>query len=386
MNKKIYFDNAATKPVRSEVFEAIKPLLMDEYGNPSSVCEPARNAKKLLECARKQVADAIGALPAEVFFTSGATEANNWALRGVVEAAISGKHIITTAIEHHAVLHTCEYLEKAHGCDVTYLPVDAFGLVNTDDIVRAIRPDTAVISIMFVNNEIGTVQPIKEIGQVARAHGVLFHTDAVQALGYEAIDVVDQNIDLMSLSAHKIHGPKGVGALYIRKGTKLPSFIIGGGQESGRRAGTENMPGIVGFGRAAEMICIEREEAVLHMKKLQEKIIDGVLKIPHTRLNGSREKRVAGNINVCFEFIEGESLLLLLDMKGIFASSGSACTSGSLDPSHVLLAIGLPHEIAHGSLRISLSKYNTEAEVNILLAELPAMVKRLREMSPIYKL
>ena len=386
MNKKIYFDNAATKPVRPEVFEAMKPLLMEEYGNPSSIYELARNSKKLLEKARKQVADAIGALPSEIFFTSGATEANNWALSGVIETVkgASKKHIITTSIEHHAVLHTCKYLEKTHGCDVTYLPVDEFGLINTDDLIRAIRSDTVIISVMFVNNEIGTVQPIKEVGEIARAHGILFHTDAVQALGFLPIDVGSQNIDLMSLSAHKIHGPKGIGALYIRKGTKLPPFIHGGGQEGGRRAGTENMSGISGFGKAAELVSSELEQTVLHLKKLQDKIIDGVLKIPHSRLNGSREHRVAGNVNVCFEFIEGESLLLLLDMKGIFASSGSACTSGSLDPSHVLLAIGLPHEIAHGSLRISLSKYNTESEVDVLLAELPAIVKRLREMSPLY--
>jgi cysteine desulfurase len=384
VNGKIYFDNAATKPVRPEVFEAMKPLLLDEYGNPSSIYQPARSAKKLLDRSREQIAGAIGSLTEEVFFTSGATEANNWALRGVIESCAAGKHIITTAIEHHAVLHTCEYLQKSHGCDITYLPVDSDGLIDTDALMRAIRPDTALISVMFVNNEIGVVQPINEIGEIARARGILFHTDAVQALGYEHIDVNEQNIDLMSLSAHKIHGPKGVGALYIRKGTKLPPFIIGGGQENGRRAGTENMPGIVGFGKAAELISAEREEANLHMKKLQNKIIDSVLKIPNTRLNGSRDKRVSGNINVCFEFIEGESLLLLLDMKGIYASSGSACTSGSLDPSHVLLAIGLSHEIAHGSLRISLSKYSTEAEADVLLDELPAIVERLREMSPLY--
>ncbi len=386
MSQGVYFDNAATKCVRPEVFEAMRPFLTDNYGNPSSVYELGRNTKKFIDEARQKVATAIGAGKDEIFFTAGGTEADNWAIKGIAEAlAEKGNHIITTTIEHHAVLHTCEYLEKK-GFEVTYLPVDEFGLINLDELEAAIRPETILITIMFANNEIGTIQPIPEIGAIAKKHGIYFHSDAVQAVGHVDIDVKSLNVDLLSISAHKLYAPKGVGALYIRKGVKITQLIHGGGQERKRRGGTENVAGIVAFGTAIELMSKEMQEENKKLLHLRDKLIDGILKnIPYTRLNGHREKRLSDNVNVSFEFIEGESLLLLLDMQHIYASSGSACTSGSLDPSHVLLAIGLPHEIAHGSLRLSLGRYNTDEDVDKLLAVLPPIVQRLREMSPLYE-
>jgi len=384
MSDTIYFDNAATTIVRDEVFEAMAPFLKGLYGNPSSLYKVARESKNAIEKAREQVAAAIGAKSGEIFFTGSGTEADNWA---ILSAAWSnkakGNHIITSNIEHHAVLHTCEYLEK-NGFEVTYLPVDEFGIVKVCDLEKAIRPETILITIMYANNEIGTLQPIAEIGAVARAHGILFHTDAVQAIGHVPVDVVADNIDLLALSAHKLHGPKGVGALYIRNGVKLPSFIHGGAQERGRRAGTENVAGIVGLGLAMELACKEMEDKIPKIRALREKIINGVLgNVANAQLNGHRVKRLPGNVNISFEFVEGESVLLLLDMKGIAASSGSACTSGALNPSHVLMALGLPHEKAHGSLRISVGRYNTEEEADRLIAEIGPIVERLRAMSPL---
>ncbi len=382
----IYFDNAATTPVRKEVLEAVLPYFSEYYGNASSVYDIARIGKKALEEAREKVAKAFNADVSEIFFTGGGTEADNWAIKGVAEALTGkGKHIITTNIEHHAVLHTCQYLEKK-GYEVTYLPVDEYGLVSREDVEKAIRPDTILITIMFANNEIGTIMPVKEIGELAREKGIYFHTDAVQAAGHIKIDVKDMKIDLMSISGHKLGAPKGIGALYVRKGVKIESLIHGGAQERRKRAGTENIPAIVGLGKAVELAVGEIEEESKRLSYLRDKLINGILEtIPYSRLNGHREKRLPGNCNVSFEFIEGEGMLLLLDMKGIYASSGSACTSGSLDPSHVLLAIGLPHEKAHGSVRISLGRENTEEEVDLLLRELPPIVERLRSMSPLYE-
>ena len=382
----IYFDNAATTPVRKEVLDFILPFFSEYYGNASSVYDIARIGKKALEEAREKVAKAFNADVSEIYFTAGGSEADNWAIKGVAEALEGkGKHIITTNIEHHAVLHTCQYLEKK-GYEVTYLPVDEFGLVSREDVEKAIRPDTILITIMFANNEIGTIMPVKEIGELARERGIYFHTDAVQAAGHIKIDVKDMKIDLMSISGHKLGAPKGVGALYVRKGVKIESLIHGGAQERRKRAGTENIPASAGLGKAIELAAGEIEEESKRLSYLRDKLIDGILEtIPYSRLNGHREKRLPGNCNVSFEFIEGEGMLLLLDMKGIYASSGSACTSGSLDPSHVLLAIGLPHEKAHGSIRISLGKNNTEEEVDILLRELPPIVERLRSMSPLYE-
>ena len=384
--EKVYFDYAATTPVRPEVLDVMLPYFSENYGNPSSIYEIARSNKKALELARDKVAAALSAEPEEIFFTGSGTEADNWAIRGIAELKEKkGRHIITSAIEHHAVLHTCQYLEK-HGYNVTYLPVDEDGIIAVSDLEKAIRPDTILISIMTANNEIGSIQPIEEIGALARSKGITFHTDAVQAIGHIPVDVKKQNIDLLSLSAHKLYGPKGVGVLYVKKGVPLRSFIFGGGQERGRRAGTENIPGIVALGKAIELAVLEMDEESRRLTALRDKIIDGILSsVPYTRLNGSRVKRLPNNINVSFEFIEGESLLLLLDMKGIFASSGSACTSGSLDPSHVLLAIGLPHEKAHGSLRLTLGRDTTDSQADYFLNELPPIVTRLRDMSPLFE-
>lgn len=387
MNEIIYFDNAATTPIRPEVYDAMRPYIESCYGNPSSVYKLARESKKAIDLARKQVADAINADMDEIFFTGCGSESDNWAIKGVALALKDkGKHIITTNIEHHAILHTCEFLEE-NGYEVTYIPVDEYGMVSADDIKKAIRPDTILVSVMTANNEIGTIEPIKEIGAVCREKGVYFHTDAVQAVGHIKIDVKEMNIDLLSLSGHKIGAPKGIGALYIRKGVKIKNLIHGGQQEKGRRAGTENVIGIVALGKACELAVSEMEKTTEKLVYLRDKIIKNILgSIDYSRLNGHPSERLPGNINISFEFIEGESMLLLLDAKGICASSGSACTSGSLDPSHVLLAIGLPHEKAHGSLRISLGYQNTEEEVDKLLEVLPPIVQRLREMSPLYEM
>ncbi len=381
----IYLDNAATTQVDDRVIEAMSEALKC-YGNPSSVYKIGRESKKLLEDARETVAKVINAEKNEIFFTSCGTEADNWAIRGVAEKyKDKGNHIITTVFEHHAVLHTCEYLEK-NGYEVTYLPVDADGLISIDDLKNAIRPETILITIMFGNNEIGTIQPIKEIGQIAKDNGVLFHTDAVQAFAHEKIDVKEMNIDLLSASGHKIHASKGVGMLYIRKGIKIENLLMGGAQEKRRRGGTENIPNIVGFAKACEIAMTEYEENHAKITEMRDYLIDRILEeIPHTRLNGHRTSRLAGNVNISFDFIEGESVLLMLDMKGIYASSGSACTSGSLDPSHVILALGLKHEQAHGSIRLSIGKFNTKEEIDEVIEQLKPVVNRLREMSPLYE-
>lgn len=385
-NKIIYLDHAATTPVNPQVLEAMLPYFSDKFGNASSIYSIGRESKKAIEESREKVAKAVGALPREVFFTGSGTEADNWAIKGVAYAnRDKGRHIITTAIEHHAVLHACQYLES-DGFEVTYLPVDENGLVSPQQVQDAIRPDTILITIMFANNEIGTIQPIGEIGKIARERGIIFHTDAVQAVGNIPINVVDLNVDLLSLSGHKFYGPKGVGALYIRKGVKITSFMHGGAQERGRRASTENIAGIVGVGKAIELATQNIEENNKKLLELRDRTIEEISKkIPFVKLNGDRYKRLPGNVNFSFEFIEGESLLLMLDMKGIAASSGSACTSGSLDPSHVLLAIGLPHEIAHGSLRITFGTENTHEDIDYLMDVLPMIVDRLREMSPLYE-
>ncbi|MDQ2085796.1 cysteine desulfurase NifS [Herbivorax sp. ANBcel31] len=387
MDKKtIYFDHAATTPISTEVLEEMLPYFTENFGNPSSIYSLGRESKKALEEAREKVSKAVGSNPREIFFTGSGTEADNWAVKGVAYAnKDKGNHIITTNIEHHAVMHACQYLES-DGFEVTYLPVDENGLVSANEVLKAIRPDTILITIMFANNEIGTIQPIKEIGKIARDKGVFFHTDAVQAVGTVPIDVNDLNIDLLSLSSHKFYGPKGVGALYVKKGVRITSFMHGGAQERGRRASTENVAGIVGLGKAIQLATKNIEENNKKLIGLRDRTIEEVMeKIPFTKLNGDRQNRLPGNINFSFEFIEGESLLLMLDMKGIAASSGSACTSGSLDPSHVLLAIGLPHEIAHGSLRITFGKDNTHEDIDLLMKELPEIVERLREMSPLYE-
>ena len=387
MNERtIYLDHAATTPVRTEVIEAMLPYFNQKYGNPSSIYSIGRESKKAIEEAREKVAKAIGAQPREIFFTGSGTEADNWAIKGVAYAnRQKGKHIITSAIEHHAVLHTCQYLES-DGFEVTYLPVDSDGLVTAEQVRNAIRPDTILITIMFANNEIGTIQPIDEIGKVAKEKGVYFHTDAVQAMGNVDINVSDMNIDLLSMSSHKFYGPKGIGALYIRKGVKISSFMHGGAQERGRRASTENVAAIVGLSKALEIAAENIDRYNRKLVALRDRTIEEIQKkIPFVKLNGHRDRRLPGNVNFSFEFIEGESLLLMLDMKGIAASSGSACTSGSLDPSHVLLAIGLPHEIAHGSLRITYGQENSDEDVNYLMEVLPVIVQRLREMSPLYE-
>lgn len=386
MKTKYYFDNAATTPVRKEVLEAILPYFTEYYGNASGMYGIAKESKKAMEQARAQVAAAIGAKAEEIYFTAGGSESDNMALRGVAKAyAKKGNHIITTKIEHHAILHTAEYLEEK-GLEVTYLSVDQYGRISLQELEDAIRPETILISVMFANNEIGSIQPIEEIGRIARKYGVLFHTDAVQAVGHVPVDVEKMNIDLLSMSGHKLGAPKGIGALYIRKGVNIAPLIFGGGQEKKRRAGTENIPGIVGLGKAAELAVAELAETTCRLIYLREKLIHGLLKaIPDARLNGHPIERLPGNCNLSFSYIEGESLLLMLDALGVAASSGSACTSGSLDPSHVLLAIGLPHEIAHGSLRLTLDRGNTEEEVDFILEKLPAIVQRLREMSPLYE-
>lgn len=384
--KNIYLDHAATTPVKPEVLEAMMPYFTQKYGNASSIYSIGRESKKAVEEARERVAAALGAQSREIFFTGSGTEADNWAIKSVAYAnKAKGNHIITTAIEHHAVLHTCQYLEN-DGFEVTYLPVNENGLITAEQVRNAIKPGTILITVMFANNEIGTIQPIAEIGSIAREKGIYFHTDAVQAIGNIPINVVDMNIDLLSLSAHKFYGPKGAGALYVRKGVKITSFLHGGAQERGRRASTENVPAIVGLGKAIELASNNLDAYNQKLLDLRERTIAEISsKIPFVRLNGDRHKRLPGNVNFSFEFIEGESLLLMLDMKGIAASSGSACTSGSLDPSHVLLAIGLPHEIAHGSLRLTFGEENTHEDVDRLMDVLPMIVERLREMSPLYE-
>ena len=386
MKKIIYMDNAATTSLSQEVLETMMPFFKENFGNPSTIYSIGRNAKKGIELARERVAKALGASPKEIFFTSCGTESDNWAIKGAAfEGLKKGKnHIITSKIEHHAVLHTVQYLEKK-GFDVTYLDVDSQGLVNPKDVENAITEKTALVTIMYANNEIGTIEPIEEIGKICKDKGVIFHTDAVQAIGHIPIDVKKQNIDMLSLSAHKFHGPKGIGALYIRKGVRIETFMEGGAQESGKRAGTENTAEIVALGKAIEIACTEIEERNSRLIEKRDKIINELLKIERSKLNGHREKRLPGNVNISFEGIEGESLLLLLDMAGICASSGSACTSGSLDPSHVLLAIGLPHEIAHGSLRLSIDESNTDEEIDFVVEEVSKAVNRLREMSPLWE-
>ncbi|ADQ05003.1 cysteine desulfurase NifS [Caldicellulosiruptor owensensis OL] len=384
--KIIYFDHAATTPLKKEVLDEMMPYLTEQYGNPSTIYKLGREAKRAVELARERVAKALNADIQEIYFTSGGTESDNWALKGVAFAnRDKGKHIITTTIEHHAVLHPLKYLEGL-GFEVTYVPVEPDGIIDPQKIKEAIRNDTILISVMLANNEIGTIQPVKEIAKIAKEKGIVIHTDAVQAVGQIPVDVKDLGVDLLSLSAHKFYGPKGVGALYIKKGTKIHPFSHGGAQERNRRAGTENVAGIVGLGKAIELATQNLSEYAAKLQKLRDKLIDGVLsKIDYVRLNGDRYKRLPNNANFSFEFIEGESLLLMLDMKGIAASSGSACTSGSLDPSHVLLAIGLEHEVAHGSLRITLGEDNTEEDIDYLLEVLPEIVSRLREMSPLYE-
>jgi cysteine desulfurase len=385
MNKPIYMDYAATTYVKPEVLQEMLPYFTEHFGNPSSVYSLSRETRKAIDIARERVAKAINSETSEIYFTAGGSEADNWALKGVAFAnSKKGNHIITTKIEHHAILHACEYLEK-HGFEVTYLPVDEYGFIKIEDLKAAITDKTILVSIMFANNEIGTIQPIKEIGKICREKKILFHTDAVQAVGNLAIDVKDMNIDLLSMAAHKIYGPKGTGALYIRKGVRIDNLVHGGGQERARRAGTENVAGIVGLGKAIEVAVSKMEEHTARLVSLRDKLIDGLLKIPYSRLNGPiSENRLSGNVNVCFRFIEGEAILLLLDHMGICASSGSACTSGSLDPSHVLLAIGLPHEIAHGSVRLSLGDGNNEEEVDYVIETVGKVVKRLRDMSPLW--
>jgi cysteine desulfurase len=386
MEKKIYLDNAATTKTKPEVVDAMLPYFSELYGNPSSVYEFATQNKKALDEARLTIANALGTESAEIYFTGGGTEADNWALIATAEAyQDKGKHIITSKIEHHAVLHTCEYLQK-RGFEISYIDVDEYGIVKLDQLEKAIRPTTILISIMFANNEIGTIQPIKEIGEIAKRNKILFHTDAVQAFGQLDIDVDDLGIDMLSASAHKLNGPKGIGCLYIRKGIKIRSFIHGGAQERGRRAGTENVPFAVGFGKAVELAMTTMKERTKKETELREYLIKRVLaEVPYTRLNGHRSKRLPNNANFSFQFIEGESLLIMLDMNNICASSGSACTSGSLDPSHVLLSIGLPHEIAHGSLRLTLSEANTIEELDYTVDKIKEIVDKLRKMSPLYE-
>ena len=386
MKKLIYLDNAATTKTAPEVVEAMLPYFSELYGNPSSIYSLAGESKKAVDHAREIIAGALGAQPEEIYFTAGGTESDNWALKAAAEFyKKKGNHIITTKIEHHAILHTCQWLEK-QGFEVTYLNVDENGVVKLEELKKAIRPTTILISVMYANNEIGTIQPIKEIGEIAREHGILFHTDAVQAFGQLPIQVDDCHIDMLSASGHKLNGPKGIGFLYIRKGVKIRSFIHGGAQERKRRAGTENVPGIVGLGKAVERAVSTRKERADKEKELRDYLIGRVLKeIPYTRLNGHRTMRLPNNANFSFQFIEGESLLIMLDMEGIWGSSGSACTSGSLDPSHVLLAIGRPHEIAHGSLRLTLSEETTKEELDFVVESLKKIIDRLRSMSPLYE-
>lgn len=386
MDKLIYLDHAATTKVDPRVLQEMLPYFTDNFGNPSAFYSIARDAKNVVEESREVIAKAINADPAEIYFTAGGTESDNWALISTAEAyASKGKHIITSTIEHHAILHTCKYLEKK-GYEVTYVNVDEDGIVKLDELKAAIRPDTILISIMAANNEIGSLQPLKEIGEIAKEHKVLFHTDAVQAFTQIPIDVKEMNIDMLSASGHKINGPKGIGILYMKKGIRAGAFIHGGAQERRKRAGTNNVPGIVGMGKAVELAMAEQKERVAAKVALRDYLIEKMLKeIPYTKLNGHRELRLPNNTNFSFRFIEGEALLILLEQAGICGSSGSACTSGSLDPSHVLLAIGLPHEIAHGSLRLTLSEENTREEMDYVVEKLKTIVQRLREMSPLYE-
>ena len=387
MEKKvIYVDNAATTAMSQTAINAMLPYLSGVYGNPSSLHTVGQIAKEALEGARERVAKCLNCEPGEIYFTSGGSEADNQAIRS---AAVNGarkgkKHIISTAFGHHAVLHTLKKLEK-EGFEVTYLDVHANGLITADEVEKAIRPDTALVTVMFANNEVGTIQPIAEIGAVCRKNGVVFHTDAVQAAGHIPVDVKAQNIDMLSISGHKFHGPKGVGAVYCKRGLPLNTFVEGGAQERGRRAGTENVGGICAMAAALEEACLNMQKNAEKEIKLRDRLIEGLLKVPHSRLNGDRNARLPGNVNICFEGIEGESLLLLLDAKGICASSGSACTSGSLDPSHVLLSLGLPHEVAHGSLRLSLSEYNDGSEIDYIIKEVPKVVEYLRDISPVWE-
>ena len=384
--KYVYADNAATTPVSKKVVDAILPYMTEHFGNPSSLYEVGQVASRAVRAARQQVAAALGCGENEIYFTSGGSEADNWAIRGAAAlgAKKGKKHLITSKIEHHAVLHTMAALEK-EGFTVTYLDVYENGIVRVEDVEKAITDETCLVTVMYANNEIGTIQPIAEIGALCKSKGVPFHTDAVQAVGHVKIDVREQNIDMLSLSGHKFHATKGIGALYIRKGIVLPNLIEGGSQERGKRAGTENVPGIVGLGVAITDMCENIEANHAKVKALRDRLFEGASKISHSRINGDRENRLPGNFSMCFEGVEGESLLLMLDMKGICASSGSACTSGSLDPSHVLLAIGLKHEVAHGSLRLSLSENNTEEDVDYILEALPPIIDRLREMSPLWE-
>ena len=386
MDKMIYLDNAATTRTKKEVVEAMLPYFTEQFGNAASVYSFGANNRTVIQEARETVANALGAKPEEIYFTSGGTESDNWAIKAAAEAyRAKGNHIITSRIEHHAVLHTCEYLEK-NGCEVTSLDVDEYGRISIDELKRAIRKDTILISIMFANNEIGTIEPVKEIGEVAREHGILFHTDAVQAFAHVPIDVDEMNIDMLSASAHKFGGPKGIGFLYIRTGVKIRNFMHGGSQERKRRAGTQNVPSIAGIQKAVELALANQEEDRRRVEELRDYLVKRVTEeIPYTKYNGHPTKRLPGNTNFCFRFIEGESLLIMLDMKGICASSGSACTSGSLDPSHVLLAIGLPHEIAHGSLRLTLGDETTKEEIDTTVDCLKEIVSHLRSMSPLYE-
>ncbi len=382
--KRIYLDNAATTAVHPQVIEKMLPYFTDCYGNASSVHFVGRDARKALEDSRRRVAAVLNCKPQEVYFTSGGTESDNWALKGAAFAnRKKGNHIITSAIEHHAILHTCEWLEK-QGFEITYVPVDEFGVVNPADVEKAIKDETILVSIMAANNEIGTLQPIKEIAEICHAHKVLFHTDAVQAMGAVKVDVQDIGCDMLSLSAHKFHGPKGVGVLYVKQGTRIENLLHGGAQERSRRATTENVAGIVGLAEALELATADIEGKAAYLTNLRDQLIDGLTALPYVRLNGHRTQRLPGNVNISVRFIEGEALLLRLDMAGIAGSSGSACTSGSLDPSHVLLAIGLPHEIAHGSLRLSLTETNTQEDVDYVLETLPGIISSLRNMSPLY--
>ncbi len=387
MKKRIYMDYSATTPVKKEVIDAMMNYMETEYGNPSSIHSYGRNTKNAVDEARDIIAKSINAKSRDLYFTAGGSESDNWAIKGYAFANRNkGNHIITTKIEHHAVLHAVEYLEKEHGFTATYLDVDKDGLISLEDLKNAMTDETILITVMYANNEIGTIQPIREIGAVAKEHKVAFHTDGVQAYGHQIIDVDELNIDMLSMSAHKLHGPKGMGALYVRPGIKLHNLIHGGAQERKKRAGTENVPGIVGFGKAAALAHENLEEKIARTTALRDRLIDGILeKIPYTLLNGHRTKRLPNNTNISFRFIEGESLLLSLDMVGIAASSGSACTSGSLDPSHVLLSLGLSHEVAHGSLRLTVGAFNTEEDIEYLLQELPPIVERLRQMSPLYE-
>lgn len=384
MEKNVYLDHAATTYVKKEVLDEMMPFFTQSFGNPSSIYKLGQKNKRAVDLAKERIAKAIGATPNEIYFTAGGCEADNWVIKGIAFANMNkGNHIITTSIEHPAIINSCKFLEK-HGFEVTLLGVDENGQVRLDELENAIKDNTILISVMFANNEIGTVQPIKEIAEIAKKHNVYFHTDAVQAVGSLRIDVKDLGVDMLSMSGHKFYGPKGIGALYIKKGTKIDSLIHGGGQEQGKRAGTENVPAIVGMGKAIELAYENFDETTNRIIALREKLINGVLNnIPHVRLNGHRTKRLPGNTNFSFSFIEGESLLLMLNMKGVAGSSGSACSSGSLDPSHVLLAIGLDHGTAHGSLRLTLGAETTEEDIDYVLGILPGIVEKLREMSPL---